>query len=124
MEKQVYDTRVIPFVRYEKRIKNGKPYTKVTDNFTKEERDNMSCEPRILWENKQHVYMAELPLAYRQGTGVKWSLCYVFDELTQEEQDKYFDRSIVIPMTRESVVKVYGEESKKFFGKKKIRERK
>ena len=124
MEKKVYDTRVIPFVKYEKRIKKGKEYTVAVDNLTKEERDNMSSEPKMLWENREHIYVAELPLAYNEGTGVKWSLYYVFDELTKEEQDKYFDRSIIIPMTREKVVKVYGESSKRFFGKKRVRERK
>lgn len=122
-EKQIYDTRVIPFVKYEEKTRKGKKYIKVIENLSKEEIKNMSCEPRMLWE-REHVYVAELPLAYNEGTGIKWALYYVFSELTKEEQEKYIDRSIVIPMTRESVVKIYGESSKRFFGKKKVKERK
>lgn len=121
--KKIYDTRVIPFVKEEVRVKNGKVSKKIVDNLSQSEIRSMSCEPRMLWENKEHVYMAEMPLAYNGGTSVKWSLYYVFDELTSEEQAKYFDRSIVIPTTIESVVKVYGDSSKKVFSKRKIKEK-
>lgn len=124
MEKKVYDTRVIPFVKNDIKIKNGKEHKVIVDNLTREEIKNMSCEPRMLWENKEHVYMAEMPLTFNGGTGIKWSLYYVFDELTVEEQRKYFNRSIVIPTTIKSVVKVYGDSSKRFFGKMKTKERK
>lgn len=123
-EKKVYDTRVIPFIREEQRVKNGRVSKKIVDNLSQSEIKNMSCEPRMLWENKEHVYMAEVPLAFNGGTSVKWSLYYVYDELTSEEQAKYFDRSIIIPTTIESVVKVYGDNSKKIFGRRKIKEKK
>ena len=67
----------------------------------------MSCDPRMLWRNADDVYIAEIPLAYR-GTGVKWSLYYVYDELTEEEQQKYIDRVTTIPVTINSIVSVYG----------------
>lgn len=123
VEKKVYETRVIPFVKEEIKVKNGRISKKIVDNLSQSEIKNMSCEPRMLWENKEHVYMAEMPLAFNGCTSVKWSLYYVYDELTSEEQAKYFDRSIVIPTTIQSVVKVYGDSSKKVFSKRKIKEK-
>lgn len=124
MEREIYNTRVIPFVRYEKRVKNGKEYEVAIDNLTSTEIKNMSCDPRMLWETKEHVYMAEMPLTFKGGTGIKWSLYYVFDELTEEEKAKYFDRSVIIRTTIEKVVEIYGDSSKSFFGKRKVKEKK
>lgn len=117
MDKQIYDTRVVPFVIHQKEEKNGLVETRAVENLTQYEIDNMSCDPRMLWRNKERVYMAEMPLAFNEGTSVKWALYYLFDELTIEEQEKYLDRSIIIPTTIEKVVKVYDEKSKSFFGK-------
>lgn len=117
MDKQIYDTRVVPFVIHQKEEKNGLMETRVVENLTQNEIDNMSCDPRMLWRNNERIYMAEMPLAFNEGTSVKWSLYYLFDELTIEEQEKYLDRSIIIPTTIEKVVKVYDEKSKSFFGK-------
>lgn len=114
MEKKIYDTRVVPLVM------TNEKFEKI-DNLSNEEIKNMSCDPRILWQNSDRVYMAEMPLAYKGGTGIKWSLYYVFNELTKEEQAKYFDRSVVIRTTIKDVVQVYEESSKRFFGKKKTK---
>lgn len=122
IEKKVYDVRVVPFVLCE-RIEGTNRIRKI-DNLSNEEIRNMSCDPRMLWETQENVYVAEMPLTFKGGTGVKWSLYYVFSELTKEEQEKYYDRSIVISMTRPDVVQVYGEQSKRFFGKRKVKERK
>lgn len=119
MDKKVYNTRVVPFVIYSKRIVNGREHTIAIENLTTEEIKNMSCEPRMLFETKEHTYMVEMSLTFHGGTSVKWSLYYVFDELTKVEQEKYFDRSIVIPTTIEKVVPMDGKSSKKYFGKKK-----
>ena len=119
MEKKIYDTRVIPYVKTVKVTRKGKVQEYTTHTLNKEERASLSCKPRMLWENKNHVYMAEMPLVYNEGNGVKGSLYYVFNELTPEEQEKYLDRSTVIPVTIESVVQVYGEESKRLFNPKK-----
>ena len=119
MEKKIYDTRVIPYVRSVTRTRKGKQYQVTVNTLNKEERENISCKPRMLWENKEHVYVAEMPLVYNEGNGVKGLLYYVFNELTPEEQEKYFDRSVTIPMTIDSVVQVYGEESKRLFNSKK-----
>lgn len=124
MSIDVYDTRVVPFVRYEKIQKNGKTYEVTIDNLTNDERKNMSCEPRMLWQNEEHIYMAEMPLSFSEGTSVKSYLYYVFAELTFEEQEKYFDRSIVIPTTVKNVVEIYDDSSKKIFGKKRFKRRK
>jgi len=124
MEKKTYDIRVIPFVRSETKTKNGKTSKVIVDNLSSSEIRNMSCEPRMLWENKEHVYIAEMPLTFNEGTGIKWSLYYVYDELTDEEKVKYLDRSIIIPTTIESIVKVYGEKNKTIFTKKRTKEKK
>lgn len=84
----------------------------------------MSCEPRILWQNEEYIYMAEMPLSFSGGTSVKGYLYYVFAELTFEEQEKYFDRSIVIPTTVKNVVGIYDDSSKRFFDKKRFKRRK
>ena len=119
MEKKIYDTRVIPYVKKEVRKRKGKEYEVTVHTLNKDERESLSCKPRMLWENNEHVYVAEMPLVYNEGNGVKGLLYYVFNELTPEEQEKYFDRSTIIPMTKESVVLVYGEESKRLFNTKK-----
>lgn len=118
MGNEVYQTRVIPLVRMEKKNRNGRVVEEKVDNLTVEEMNKMSCDPRMLWRNGDRVYMAEMPLTYR-GTSVKWSLFYVFDELTAEEQEKYYSRSIVIPTTIKDVVQVYGESSKSVFTRRK-----
>ena len=123
MEQEIYEIRVLPFVLLDEKIVNGKKYVERIDNLNNEEIKNMSCEPRMFWQKTDRTYMAEMPLAYKGGTGVKWSLLYVFEELTKEEQEKYFDRSVIIHTTEKDVVKVYGEASKKFFGKKKSKKK-
>lgn len=121
----IYEVRVIPFVTYVKKVINGKVVEDAVDTFTREERLKLSCEcPSMLWENREHVYLAEAPLYCNEGTGIRRSLYYMFDKLTKEEQEKYFDRSIIIKMSKPEEVKVYGDESKRFFGKRKIKERK
>ena len=45
MEKEIYYTRVLPLVRYiVKKDKNGKEYTDVIDNLSREERLSLSEE--------------------------------------------------------------------------------
>lgn len=117
--KEVYYMKVVPLVRTEKIMKKGKLVSVKVDNLSNEERRNMSCDPRMLWENKEHTYFAEMPITFKQGTGVLGTLYYIFGELTLEEQEKYDDRSILIPTTIEGVVQVYNEASKTFFSKKK-----
>lgn len=106
-QKEIYNIKVIPFSKEIIREKNGKKSSIIVNNLSNEEIRNMSCDPRMLWRNADDVYIAEIPLAYR-GTGVKWSLYYVYDELTEEEQQKYIDRVTTIPVTINSIVSVYG----------------
>lgn len=112
MEKEIYYTRILPLVRYED---NG-----VVDNLTKEELLSLSKDKaRMLWNFGDNLYVAEQPLALKTGMSIKFSIVYLFDELTSEEQDKYYDRTIVLPLTRKPVVQIYGDNSKKFFKSKK-----
>lgn len=123
MEQEIYEVRVLPFVLEAEKMVNGKKYIERIDNLNNEEIKNMSCEPRMFWQRSNRTYMAEMPLTYKGGTSIKWSLLYVFEELTKEEQEKYFDRSITIYTTEKDVVKVYGESSKKFFGRIKTKKK-
>lgn len=117
MEEKQYSIRIIPFVKYVTKVKNGKTYEDVIDNITYAEINNMSCEPRMFRRKGDLVYLAEMPLTFKGGTGVKGFLCYVFDELTAEEQEKYMEKSEIFNTNIETVVQVYGNESKRFFGK-------
>ena len=56
MEKKIYDTRVIPYVKKEVRKRKGKEYEVTVHTLNKEERENLSCKPRMLWKNKEQVY--------------------------------------------------------------------
>lgn len=123
MEEKIYNIRIVPFVKYITKENNGITYEDVEDNITSEEIKSMSCEPRIFRRKGDLVYLAEIPLAFKGGTGVKGFLCYVFDELTNEEQKKYMDRSLIFNTNVETVVQVYGNESKYFFGKKRFKRR-
>lgn len=123
MEEKMYSIRIVPFVNYISKDNNGMTYEDVEDNLSSEDIKNMSCEPRIFRRKGDLVYLAEIPLAFKGGTGVKGFLCYVFDELTQEEQNRYIDRSVLFNTNIETVVQVYGESSKKFFGKKRTKKK-
>ena len=86
MEKEIYYTRVLPLVRYiVKKDKNGKEYTDVIDNLSREERLSLSEEKaRMLWNNGTDLYVAEQPLSYHEGMSIKFSIVYLFDELSKD----------------------------------------
>lgn len=121
-EKDTYYMRILPLVNHKEMTQNGKTYIDRVDNLTNSEINTMSCEPRMLWKNNEGFYIAEMPLTHK-GTGIKWTLCFVFDELSSDEQERYFDRTEVIPVIKEEVVKIYGEKSKSFFGRVKKKPR-
>lgn len=116
-----YSMRVIPLV-IEKESGDSRNSSIYVDNLLNEEINNMSSEQRMLWHIGDQVYLAEKPLTYR-GNEIRKKLYYVFDELTSEEQEKYFDRSIIINVTRDYVVTVYDDNSKRLFPKKKIKKK-
>lgn len=120
MEKEIYYTRVLPLVKYVVvKDKKGREYTDVLDNLSSEERLSLSeKKARMLWKNGTDLYVAEQPLSYREGMSIKFSIVYLYDELSEEEKEKYFDRTIVLPLTKEPVVKIYGENSKRLFSKR------
>lgn len=123
-ENKVYETRVVPFVRYEKIKKHGKVSEVCIDNLSSQECRNMSCESKMLTQNKDHVYVVvDTPLTLNGFTGIRGLLCYVFDEMNEEEQKKYFSRSVVIPTTIEKEEKKE-EPKNNIFGRKKVKIRK
>lgn len=116
-----YSMRVIPLV-IEKESGDSRNSSIYVDNLLNEEINNMSSEQRMLWHIGDQIYLAEKPLTYR-GNEIRKKLYYVFDELTSEEQEKYFDRSVIINVTRNYVVTVYDDNSKRLFPKKKIKKK-
>lgn len=116
-----YSMRVIPLV-IEKESGDNRNSSIYVDNLLNEEINNMSSEQRMLWHIGDQIYLAEKPLTYR-GNEIRKKLYYVFDELNSEEQEKYFDRSIIINVTKDHVVTVYDDNSKRLFPKKKIKKK-
>lgn len=120
--KEIYYTRVLPIVKYVETFENGEFKHVCKDNLSQEELKSLSLSSaRMLWESNEELYIAEMPLTYNQGTSVKFSIVFLFDELSENDQEKYFDRTIILPLTRKSTVKVYGENSKRVFSKKKVK---
>lgn len=119
MENKIYNTRVLPLIKYVESEQSGKKHVDAVDNLSKEELLSLPSEKaRMLWDNGSDMYIAERPLSYKQGMSIKFSIVYLFDELSNEEQQKYFDRTIILPLTKEPVIRVYGENSKRFFPKR------
>ena len=118
MEKKYYDKRIIPFVRHEEKIINWKIYTITTENLTHDEIKSMSCNPRMLNKNNGHIYLTEIPLLFNEGSSIKYLLCFIYDELSEKEQKKYFNRSILISITCEKIGREYDKISKNILSKK------
>ena len=108
-EKQMYEVRVLPLVKEVKR--KGKT-SLLVDNLTSDETKNMSCEPRMLWDFEDKIYFAEMPLTYR-GSSVNDKLFYIYNELTEEEKQKYLERTTIINVTIPKVVRIYDKERTK-----------
>ena len=116
MEKEIYNTRVLPLIKYVESEQNGKRRVAATDNLSKEELLSLPSEKaRMLWESGNDMYVAERPLSYREGMSIKFSIVFLYDELSVEDKQKYFSRTIILPLTREPVIKVYGKNSKRIF---------
>lgn len=116
MEKEIYNTRVLPLIKYVESEQNGKRRVAAIDNLSKEELLSLPSEKaRMLWESGNDMYVAERPLSYREGMSIKFSIVFLYDELSVEDKQKYFSRTIILPLTREPVIKVYGENSKRIF---------
>jgi len=111
-KEDVCELRILSYTRSERKIKNGKEYRVEIDNLSNKEIRAMSCQPRMLWMNNGVNCLEELPPSMRGCTGIKWSICYVFSDLSEEEQIKYFDRSIIIPVSSESIKKLEEEKIK------------
>lgn len=119
MENKVYDIRVLPVL---KKIKNDNGVVSFVDNLTNEETTSISCLPVMLWNFGTDVYFAELPLTYR-GSGINEHLFYMYDWLTDEEKEKYFNRTMIVKTTRPEVTKIYNTTEEKK-GRSKTRNKK
>lgn len=113
MEKSdVYNMRVVPLVKRITTMEKGKEKTTIIDNLSRDEIRNMSCEPRMLEKRDDDVYFTELPINYH-GSKVRWSLFYLYDELNDLEKEKFSSRTIYIPVTVDSVVRLYTNKVRK-----------
>lgn len=108
----VYNMRVVPLVRKNVVTINGKRKSVIVDNLSREEIRNMSCEARMLERKNNDIYFTELPINYH-GSTIRWSLFYLYDELNDDEKEKYSSRTINIPVTIETVVKLYTNRTRK-----------
>lgn len=113
MEKtDIYNMRVIPLVKRITTMENGKEKTTIIDNLSRDEIRNMSCEPRMLIRKDDDVYFTELPINYH-GTKMRWSIFYLYDELNDLEKERFASRTITIPVTVDSVIKLYTNKVRK-----------
>lgn len=109
---ETYDVRVLPLVK--KVIDEDSGKTNIVENLSRIEIKEMSCEPRMLHRNNKGTFFMELPPTYHD-TRIKWTLFYLYDDLNNEEQVKYYDRTECIPVTSLTVLEL---------SKKKIRKKK
>ena len=122
MEKEILNMRIVPFVKEVKKEKKGKIVSVNVDNLSGEEHKRMSCDSKIFELVGDNLYtVCDTPITFK-GTGLRLRLCYVYDELTQEEQEKYFDRSEVIATIAKN--EVMQQAPVKNVPKRRIRERK
>lgn len=113
MEKSdVYNMRAVPLMRKINIVKNGKTKSIVEENISMNEIRNMSCEPRMLIRKDDDVYFTELPINYH-GTKMRWSIFYLYDELNDLEKERFASRTITIPVTVDSVVRLYTNKVRK-----------
>ncbi len=107
-----YQTRIVPYTIYKEVIRDGQIHHEPVDNITIKESRNMSCMPVMLWREPgtDYYYLAELPLKSSRGTSVKGFLCYLYDDLTDEEKELFEGRSVEIPLTRREVTPVYSKK--------------
>lgn len=113
MEKKFINMRVVPFVREEKIIKNGRTCITKVDNLSTDEIRKMSIVPQIFEKNNDGDYVLDRTMIRFKGTGLRMLLCYVHSELTSEEQEKYFDRSIVLPVIVKNEIKTTAQVKKR-----------
>lgn len=93
------EVRIVPYVVSKEVNRNGREVTIQVNNLTKEEIKNMSCESRMLWLEDDKLYITNPPIIYNGDGGVRDSFCYIYDELTSAEKEKYFSRSTLITAT-------------------------
>ena len=131
MEKSdVYNMRVVPLMRKINIVKDGKTKSIVESHClhticTSGKCPNMGeCwsrgtatfmiggEPRMLIRKDDDVYFTELPINYH-GTKMRWSIFYLYDELNDLEKERFASRTITIPVTVDSVIKLYTNKVRK-----------
>lgn len=99
MENEVTYIRILPYVRVERIVKNGKESLVKIDNLSVAEISKMSVKmPKIFERNSDGIYVLDEPSITSRATGIRMLLAFAYDELTEDEQLKYFDRSILIPV--------------------------
>lgn len=101
MENQngIIKKRVLPYIVSLKEMEGDKQVTRIYE-LTPKEIKNMSCEAMMLEriQGSDLYRLIDTPIIGNYETGIRHLFCYDFDELTLEEQEKYFSRSVLIPV--------------------------
>lgn len=116
MENEIVNMRIIPYVRTVIRKKNGKEFLEKIDNLSTTEISKMSVKiPKIFERNSDGVYVLDETSVTFRGTGLRMLLAFDYDELTDEEKVKYFDRSILVPVIKKepSLTRTASNKTKK-----------
>ena len=112
MEKSdVYNMRVVPLMRKINIVKDGKTKS-IVESHCLHTICTSGCEPRMLIRKDDDVYFTELPINYH-GTKMRWSIFYLYDELNDLEKERFASRTITIPVTVDSVIKLYTNKVRK-----------
>lgn len=88
--------RILPYVVAKEVTKNGQRTEVLVNNLTNTEIKNMSCESKMLWQEESGLYIINPPIIYNAPNGVRDSFCYVFDELSDDEKEKYQNRTVLV----------------------------
>lgn len=68
--------------------------------------------PVMLWreEGTDYFYLAEPSLKSARGASVRFFICFLYNDLTEAERDKYEKLIVEMPFTRKEVTKVYSNK--------------
>lgn len=113
MENEIIELRIVPFVRVETKEKKGKSYSTLVNNLSESEIRKMSVDSKIIEMNSDGKYVLEESSIIFKGSGLRTLLCFIYDELTEEEKEKYFSRSIVIPVIMQKEKEIENKPQKK-----------
>lgn len=111
---KVQKTLIIPFVKYEEIIINGERHHDSKDNLTNTDINYLGLAgytPVFLTNNESNEYLmaSDLPLYFNGGTSIKEFICYLFDDLSEEDKIIFKDKTEEINLLIKDTKKEEGE---------------